>query len=126
MTEDDIFRKVFSHTLAEIEIPNFAISIQKSDFEKLRKAHDSIHEFIYIAPHLVDFDEEFRAKSAFLLYYYNEVFEQAHRSFLEALSGCYNAANTLLRSTLELLIKGAFWEYIAQNKTLRGNLEHFS
>jgi len=115
MVEDDIFRKVFSHTLDELEIPNIAISIQKSDFEKLRNAHDSIHEFSYMAHHLVNPHEEFLVKSAFL-FYHNEVFEQAHRSFLEALSGCYNAANTLLRSTLELLIKGAFWECMAHKK----------
>jgi hypothetical protein len=77
MVEDDIFRKVFSHTLEELEVPNLAISLQRSDFEKLRKAHDSIHEFFYIAPHFVDSDEEFYAKSAFLLYH-NEVFEQAN------------------------------------------------
>jgi len=115
MVEDDIFRKVFSHTLEELEVPNLAISLQRSDFEKLRKAHDSIHEFVYLAHHLVNSDEEFLVKSAFLLYH-NEVFEQAHRSFLDALSGCYNAANTLLRSTLELLIKGAFWECMAHKK----------
>lgn len=115
MVEDDIFRKGFSHILEELEVPNLAISLQISDFEKLRKAHDSIHEFVYLAPHLVNSDEEFLVKSAFLLYH-NEVFEQAHRSFLDALSGCYNAANTLLRSTLELLIKGAFWECMAHKK----------
>ena len=87
MTEDDILRKVFSHTLAEIGISNLAISIQGADFEKLRKAHDSVHEFGYMTHHLVDHGEEFLAKSAFI-YYHNEIFEQAHRSLLEALSGC--------------------------------------
>jgi len=32
---------------------------------------------------------------------------------LEALSGYYNAAYALLRSTLELIVKGAFWECLA-------------
>jgi len=45
---DDIFRKSFSHCLKELNIPNIAISLQKCDFEKLRKAHDSIHEFMAI------------------------------------------------------------------------------
>ena len=115
MIEDDIFRETFLHILKELEIPNFAISIQKSDFEKLKKAHDSIHEFIYLPTRLINSDAEFRAKSAFL-FYHSEVFDQAHRSLLVALSGYYNAAYTLLRNTLELLIKGAFWECMAHKK----------
>ena len=115
MVEDDIFRKVFSHILKELEVPNLAISIQRSDFEKVRKAHDSIHEFMFLPVHVISSDEGFYTKSAFLLYH-NEAFDQAHRSFLEALSGCYNAAHTLLRNTLELLIKGAFWECMAHKK----------
>jgi len=50
------------------------------------------------------------------LYITMKFFYQAHRSLLEALSGYYNAAYTLLRNTLELILKGAFWECMAHKK----------
>lgn len=46
----------------------------------------------------------------------------AHRAFIEALAGYYNAGHILLRSTLELLLKGAFWECLA-HKEFRENAE---
>jgi len=115
MIEDDTFRKAFSHMIEEIDIPNVAISLQKSDFEKVRKAHDSIHEFMLLPVNLINSDDEFHKKSGFL-FYQTEAFDHAHRSFLEALFGYYNAAYILLRNTLELLIKGAFWECMAHKK----------
>ncbi len=121
MAEKDIFRKAFSQCLEELGIPNIAISLQKCDFEKIRKAHNSVHELMIIPTHLIGSSEDFQAKSAYLLYY-NEAFDQAHRSLLEALSGYYNAAYTLLRNTLELILKGAFWECMAHKK-YRGNAE---
>ena len=45
-----------------------------------------------------------------------EAFHEAHRSFLEALAGYYNVAHVLLRSTLELVVKGAFWECLAHER----------
>jgi len=36
---------------------------------------------------------------------------------LEALSGYYNSAYVLLRSTLELLLRGAFWECLAHKES---------
>jgi len=115
MAEEDIFRKAFSQCLEELNIPNIAISLHKCDFEKIRKAHNSVHELMIIPTHLIGSSEDFQAKSAFLLYY-NEAFDQAHRSLLESLSGYYNAAYTLLRNTLELILKGAFWECMAHKK----------
>ena len=115
MIEDNIFKKVFSHFFEELEVPNLINSIQRSDFEKLQRAHQSIHEFIYLATQIINADADFYAKSAFL-YYHSEIFDQAHRSLLEALSGYYNSAYTLLRNTLELLIRGAFWECFAHRK----------
>jgi len=115
MAEDGIFRNAFSHCLKELNISNIAISLQKCDFEKIRKAHDSIHEFMVIPTHLINSNEDLQAKLAFLLYH-SEAFDQAHRSLLEALSGYYNAAYTLLRNTLELILKGAFWECMAHKE----------
>ena len=114
-SEDGDFRGVFSHYLKELNIPNIAISLQRCDFEKMRKAHDSIHEFMLIPTGLINSNEDFQAKSAFLIYH-SEAFDQAHRSLLEALLGYYNAAYTLLRNALELILKGAFWECMAHKK----------
>lgn len=121
MAEDGIFRSAFSQCLKELSIPNIAISLRKCDFEKIRNAHNSVHELMIIPAHLIDSSKNFQAKSAFFLYY-NEAFDQAHRSLLEALSGYYNAAYTLLRNTLELILKGAFWECMA-HKRYRDNSE---
>jgi len=115
MVNDNEFRVTFSHCLEEVDIPNIAVSLRRCDFEKIRKAHDSIHEFILIPKSLMTFDKDFQAKSAFLIYH-SEIFDQAHRSLLEALTGYYNAAYTLLRNTLELILKGAFWECMAHKK----------
>ncbi|RZN40363.1 MAG: hypothetical protein EFT35_03010 [Methanophagales archaeon ANME-1-THS] len=118
----DMLSKALSHTLKEIEIPNIVTSIE-INFEEIRKSHDSIHEFIYLAPLCLPSTTEvsWHQKSAFLTYHF-EAFYQAHRSFLDALSGYYNAGYTLLRNVLELLVKGAFWECLA-HKEFRDKLE---
>lgn len=110
---DPIVAKAFSHTRKEVGLPNMRTSIQ-ANYEMVQKAHDSIHEFVYLAPLCIPDlpGASWHSKSAFLTYQW-EAFHQAHRSFLDALAGYYNAAYILLRSTLELLVKGAFWECIA-------------
>lgn len=121
-----IFKEAFNHTLKELEIPNLLDSIRKSDTEKLVGAHDSIHEFIFLAPSLFPSNKSvsWHQKSAFLTYQF-DVFYTAHRALIEALAGYYNAGYTLLRNTLELLLKGAFWECLAHKK-LRENAEILS
>ncbi len=113
--EKEIWNKVIQHTMNEIQIPNILSSLQIVDYGLLRKAHDSIHEFIYIAPLCLPPGDSWYSKSAFLTYHY-VTFDQAHRSFLEALAGYYNVANVILRSVLELIINGAFWECLAHRK----------
>jgi len=105
-------RAIF-HLLPEFELPNVLASLE-ADYEMIEKAHDSIHEFMYIAGLCLPTNAgvSWHSRSAFLICHW-EVFHQLHRSFLEALSGYYNAAYVILRSTLELLIKGAFWECLA-------------
>jgi hypothetical protein len=110
MNKDMLF-KALSHTLKEIEIPNIVASVE-INFWEIQKAHDSIHEFIYLAPLCLPKDKSWHEKSAFLTYHF-QTFYQAHRSYLETLSGHYNAGYTLLRNVLELLLKGAFWECLA-------------
>jgi len=112
-----ILKEVFNHTLNELEIMNLLDSIRKGDFKKLVRAHDSIHEFIYLPSISLPSGRNmtWHRKSAFLTYQF-DVFYAAHRSLLEALAGYYNAGYTLLRNTLELLLKGAFWECLAHKK----------
>ncbi len=109
----DMRSRALSHILKEMESPNIGISIE-NNVEEIQKANDSIHEFMLLAPICLPSTTEvsWHRKSAFLTYHH-EAFYQAHRSFLEALTGYYNAAFTLLRSTNELIIKGAFWECLA-------------
>jgi len=101
--------------MSEIQIPNILSSLQAVDYELLQKAHDSIHEFIYIAPLCLPRGCSWHSKSAFLTYHY-VAYDQAHRAFLEALAGYYNVANIILRSVLELITRGAFWECLAHKK----------
>ena len=117
----DMLSKALSHTLKEIEIPNIVTSIE-INFEEIRKVHDSIHEFMYLAPLCLPKNKSWHEKSAFLTPYHYVTLDMAHRSLLEALAGYYNAADILLRSTLELLIRGAFWECLA-HKEFREKLE---
>lgn len=114
MTEKN-FKEYLSHVFKEFEFENIAISAYNSDFKRLRNAHDSIHEFAYLAPNLINTDEQFNTRSAFFIYH-SEVFEKAHTSFLTTLMGHYNGGNMLLRNVLELIIKGAFWECLAHKK----------
>lgn len=91
----------------------------KAEFDALQKAHDAIHEFMYIAPLCFPTDDKhevgWEKKTAFLLYHW-EVFNHAHRSSFEALCTHYNVAFILLRTTLELLLKGAFWECLSHKR----------
>lgn len=107
----------FYHTFKELEILNMLDSFKAGEFEEIRKAHDSIHEFILLAPFSLPRTQKvtWHQRSAFLTYQW-EAFHSAHRAIMEALAGYYNAGYTLLRNTLELLIKGAFWECLAHKK----------
>ena len=111
--DKSLLDKALSHIEKEVGFPNIRTSIE-SNYEIIQKAHDSIHEFMYLVSFCLPSQAgvSWHSRSAFLTYHW-EAFHQAHRSFLEALSGYYNAAYVLLRSTLELLLRGAFWECLA-------------
>ncbi len=114
--DNDLLSKALSHTIEEIGLSNMRFSLE-NNLENIQKAHDSIHEFVYLASLCVPLTDKtsWYSKSAFLTYHW-EAFSSAHRSFLEALAGYYNVAFTLLRSTHELIIKGAFFECLAHRK----------
>lgn len=116
----DALSRAFSHTVKELEIPNIKLSL-RSDLEEIRRVHDSVHEFLFLVSLCLPskHDGEWQRKSAFLAYHF-EAFYQAHRSLLEVLSGYYNAGYVLLRSVLELLVRGSFLECLA-HRSFRDN-----
>lgn len=114
----EYIESAYNHLIKEFGLENVKLSLM-DEFESLQKAHDSVHEYIYIAPSFFPFktakEVHWHERSAFLLYNL-EVFDSAHRSLIEALCGYYNTAFALLRVTLELVLKGAFWECLAHKE----------
>lgn len=114
----DEIKFAIEHLIKESGYQNIEKSL-RIGYKNLSKAHDAIHEFMFIAPlcfpTVNDNNIGWEQNSAFLLYQL-EVFNQAHRSLFEALSGFYNVAFILLRTTLETLLKGAFWECLSDKR----------
>jgi hypothetical protein len=114
---EELVQFAYRHTLGELGLENIKPSF-RLEFESLQKAHDAINEFMLLAPLLFpsQANAEFHRKSAFLLPYQGTAFDHAHRSLIESLCGYYNVAFVLLRTTLELVIKGAFWECLSHKE----------
>jgi len=111
-----MLEKALAHSLGEIGLHTLWKSV-KVDFESIQKGHDSIHEFVYLAPLMFPRrgGPSWHGRSAFLLYHW-EIGDTAHRSLLEGLCGYYNSAFTLLRTVLELALKGAVYEGLAHGE----------
>ena len=113
------FEEAYSHTLKELQLDNLKESL-RLEYSQIQPCHDAIHEFLLLAPTMFPSTEvSWHSKSIFILYNW-EAFGTAHRSIFEALCGYYNAAFMLLRSVLELVLKGTFFECLA-HKTFREN-----
>jgi len=118
-------RIALEHTFKELALPNIVKSLEV-DFDAAVLGHDSIHEFMWLATIFLPGGRGWHARSAFLTYH-QEIFHSAHRSFYESLCGSYNTAFVLLRSSLEMILYGAFYECLAHEKfrercnTLRRN-----
>jgi hypothetical protein len=119
---EELLESAYRHTIEELGSDNIKPSF-RAEFENLQKAHDAIHEYMLIAPMLfpsqAGAETDWHRKSAFFTNHW-EAFNHAHRSLIEALCAYYNVAFILLRATLELLIKGAFWECLS-HKEFREN-----
>lgn len=115
---EELLESAYRHTIEELGSDNIKPSL-RAEFENLQKAHDAIHEYMLIAPMLfpsqADAETDWHRKSAFFTNHW-EAFNHAHRSLIEALCAYYNVAFILLRATLELLIKGAFWECLSHKR----------
>lgn len=114
----DKIESAIQHIVDEARLQQMETSL-RAEFDILQKAHDAIHEFVLLAPLCfpteTTHEVSWQSKSAFLVYH-SEVFNHAHRSFIEALGTYYNVAFMLLRTTLELLLKGAFWECLSHRQ----------
>ena len=115
---EELIKSAYRHTISELVSGNVKPSL-RLDFENLQKAHDAIHEFMLLAallfPRQANGEFSWHRRSAFLTYHW-EAFHHAHRSLIEGLSAYYNVAFVLLRTTLELVIKGAFWECLSHRE----------
>jgi hypothetical protein len=89
----------------------------KVDFQMAVSGDGIIHEFIFLA--ICFFPDSIKrswhSRGVFLLYH-QEAFHAFHRSFLEAFCASYQTSFTLLRSALEMVLKGAFYEGLTHKK----------
>jgi hypothetical protein len=114
----EFVEQALAHTESELGLENVRLSFETAP-EALQRAHDGIHEYMYhaaqVIPAIPPHEGGWRRKSAFMLYHW-EVFHCAHRSLLDALCAHYNAAFVLLRATMEISIKGAFWQSLSERR----------
>jgi hypothetical protein len=106
----------FDHTIRELGLSNIVYSFEL-DIGRITKTHDAIHEFMLFATSFFppSIDRSWHSRSAFLLYH-QEFFHIAHRSLLESLMGSYHAGFVLMRSSLEMIFRGAFYEALAHER----------
>lgn len=122
-----MIKDALSHLIEESLFDNIEQSFQEM-FPQIAKVHNAIHQFMQTAPEMfpssskTEEEDIWHTKTAFLTYHW-EIFHLTHRSLLEALCAYYNAAFILLRSTLELIIKGAFYECLAHKKFRNASTE---
>lgn len=109
--------KAFSYSVRELGLDTMKDSLGEF-YDDAVKGHDTVHEFLLLAPSMYPKEgpsPSWHEKSAFLTYHW-DTFDLAHSSYYEALLGNYGAGFILLRATLELLTKGAFFECLAHKR----------
>jgi hypothetical protein len=113
-----IVDEAFSYSVKELQLSVMKRSLRES-YDKVVKSHNAVHELLLLAPSMYPRENiglgSWHEKCAFLTYHW-DTFDLAHSSYYEALTGNYAAGFILLRATLELLIKGAFFECLAHKK----------
>lgn len=110
--------KAFSYSVKELKLGTMKKSLGEL-YDDVVRSHDAIHEFLLLAPSMYprgnSHHQSWHRKSAFLTYHW-DTFDLAHSSYYESLLANYSAGFILLRATLELLIRGAFFECLAHRK----------
>ena len=116
MKEIDEIKLAYEHIVKELLLDQIKPSLE-IDFEKAKNAHDSTHELMFMGGMIVENLKDYSFKTNLLYFIYNwEIFDQATRSNVEALSTYYNSSFVLLRTVVELLIKGVFYDCLAHTK----------
>lgn len=112
----DKIESAYEHIVQELLLDLIKPSLSVN-FEKAVKAHDSTHELMFMTGNIVKKLDNYSFKTNSVYFIYNwELFDQATRSNIEALSTYYNSAFILLRTIIELLIKGVFYDCLAHKK----------
>ncbi len=110
--------KVFSYSVKELRLGTMKSSLREL-YDDAVRSHDAIHEFLLLAPSMYPHgnanNSSWHKKSAFLTYHW-DTFDLAHSSYYESLLANYSVGFILLRVTLEILIRGAFFECLAHKK----------
>ncbi len=110
--------KAFSYSVKELRLGTMKKSLGEL-YDDVVRSHDAIHEFLLLAPSMYPRGNSnhpsWHGKSAFLTYHW-DTFDLAHSSYYESLLANYSAGFILLRATLELLIRGVFFECLAHKR----------
>ena len=101
----DEIKSAYEHIVQKLSLDQIKPSLN-IDFEKATKVYDLTHKLMYIGGNVVSELKDYSFKTNSLYFIHNwEIFDQATRSNVEALSTYYNSAFVLLRTIIELLIK---------------------
>jgi hypothetical protein len=111
--------RAYSYCIKELRLDLLKRSLEFEYSDAIR-THDAIHLLLLVAPNMFPRKETAGMKtwqrtSTFLTYHW-DIFDMAHCSFYEALRGNYSASFNLLRTTVELLVRGAFFECFAHKR----------
>lgn len=71
--------KEYRHVTDEIQSDNIYYSLSKGDLNKIKDLHYAIHAFGSLPTSIINTENDFKSKSAFLIYQH-ETYEMAHQS----------------------------------------------
>lgn len=116
MTDTDEIKLAYDHIIQELLLDKIKPSLG-IDFKKAQQAHDSTHQLMLLGANIAENLDNYSFKTNSVYFIYNwELFDQITRSNIEALSTFYNSAFVLLRTVVELLIKGVFYDCLSHKK----------
>lgn len=110
MDRFELFKKI------EDDLSKHVIDESISKFpEEVGLVRNLIDTFFGLSSLILRPSESYQRNTVFLVYLW-EAWHSARRSLIEVLSGYYNAGFILLRSVLELMIKGVVYQCLSQKK----------
>ncbi|SRR5579875_999519 len=110
MDRFELFRKI------EGDLSKHVIEESINKFpEEVGLVRNLIDTFVGLGSLISRPSESYQRNTVFLVYLW-EAWHSSRRSLIESLSGHYNAGFILLRSTLELMVKGVVYQCLSQKK----------